>query len=98
MKSYIDAEQTTYDSVIAQPLRLLAGKPTWRMKEEFKNEAGRIAVKYTLSYAWSCGRGLLTLIIGAARLAADYPLLPAYVQQVQPATVPAGLPARPTPI
>ena len=97
MKSYIDAEQTTYDSVISQPLRLLAGKPTWRMKEELKNEAGRIAVKYKVSYDWSGGRGLLALVIGAARLHADYPLLPAYVQPVQPATIPAGLPARPTP-
>ena len=97
MKSCIDVKQTTYDSVKAEPLIRLSGKPTWRMKEELKNEADRIAVKYKVSYAWSGGRGLIALIIGAARLAADYPLLPAYVQPLQPATVPAGLPARPTP-
>ena len=93
MKSYIDAEQTTYNSVIAQPLRPLSGKPTWRMKEKLKNEAGHIVIKYKVSYNWSGGRGLLALVIGAARLAADYPHLPAYVQSVQPATIPAGLPA-----
>ena len=96
MKSYIDGKQTTYDSIKAQPLRVLSGKPIWRMKEELKNEAGRIAVKYKVSYNWSGGRGLLVLVIGAARLAADYPNLLAYVQLVQPATIPGGLPARPT--
>ena len=67
------------------------------MKEEPKNEAGRITIKYKVSYAWLGGRGLLNLIFGAARLAADYPLLPAYVQPVQPVTIWAGLPARPPP-
>ena len=67
------------------------------MKEELKSEATRIAGKYKVSYGWSGGKELLALVIGASRLLADYPLLPAYVQPVQPATTPTGLPAQPTP-
>ena len=31
MKSYIDVEHTTYNSVKTEPLQQLSGKPTWRM-------------------------------------------------------------------
>ena len=50
-----------------------------------------------MSYEWSGGKGLLSLIIGAARLAADYPTLEAYVQPYQPDNDPnAGLGPRPS--
>ena len=49
-----------------------------------------------MSYEWSGGKGLLALIIGAARLAADYPALEAYAQPDLPDNDPnEGLGARP---
>lgn len=66
------------------------------MKEKLKNKAACIAVQYKISYRWSGGKVLLAIIIGVKRLAADYPHLPAYIQPVQPATAPTGLPARPS--
>ena len=80
MKSYHDAEQTAYDSVCAKPLNRIHGKPSWRAKEEMKNLAARQAIRFKVSYEWSKGKVLLALIIGAARLASDYPALEAYVQ------------------
>ena len=97
MKSYHDAEQTAYDSVRAEPLNRIHGKPSWRAKEELKNLAARQAIRFKVSYKWSGGKGLLALIIGAARLALDYPALDAYVQPDQPDNDPnTGLGARPS--
>ena len=55
-------------------------EPSWRAKEELKNLAARQAIRFKVSYEWSGGKVLLVLIIGAARLASDYPALEAYVQ------------------
>ena len=71
MKSYHDAEKTAYDSVRAEPLNRIRGKPSWRAKEELKNLAARQAIRFKVSYEWSGGKGILALIIGAACLAAD---------------------------
>ena len=61
-----------------------------------KNLAARQAIIFKVSYEWSGGKGLLALIIGAARLASEYPALDAYVQPDQPDNDPnAGLGARP---
>ena len=97
MKSYHDAEQTAYDSVRAKPLNRIYGKPSWRAKEKLKNLAARQAIRFKVSYEWSVGKGPLALIIGAARLAADYPALGSYVQPDQPDNDPnAGLSALPS--
>ena len=84
MKSYHDAEQTAYESVRAEPLNRIHGKPLWRAKEELKNLAARQAIRFKVSYKWSGGKGLLALIIGAARFAEYYTALEAYVQPDQP--------------
>ena len=96
MKSYHDAKQTAYESVRAEPLNRIHGKPSWRAKEELKNLAARQDIRFKVSYEWSGGKGLLALIIGAARFAADYPALEAYVQPDHLDIDPnAGLGARP---
>ena len=62
-----------------------------------KNLAARQAIRFKVSYEWSGRKGLLALIIGAARLASDYPDLDAYAQTYQPGNDPnAGLGARPS--
>ena len=43
------------------------------------DECKEIALNYDVSYDWSGGYGILMEIIGAARYAADKPLLPAYI-------------------
>ena len=84
MKSYHDAEQTAYDSVRAKPLNIIHGKPSRRAKEDLKNLAARQDIRIKVSYEWSERKGILALIIGAARLALDCPSLEAYVQPDQP--------------
>ena len=88
MVSFHDAEESAYNSVRAEPLPKIHGKPTWRAKENLKNHAARQAVAFKVNYDWSGGKGLLALVIGANRLAADYPALPAYVQPTAPSLNP----------
>ena len=94
MKSYHDAEQTAYDSVRAKPLNIIHVKPSWRAKEELKNLAARQSIRFKVSYEWSGGKGLVALIIDAARLAADYPDLEAYAQPDQPDNDPSRISIR----
>ena len=96
MTSYHDLEEQTYQSVIAKPLTRIHGKPGWRSKERMKAEAAKIAIAPKVSYDWSQGKGLLAMIIGGVRLAADYPPFPAYVEPTQPNNTPAYPQANPT--
>ena len=88
MTSYHDLEDQTYRSVIAENITRIYGKPTWQSKERLKTELTKVAIKHKVSYAWSGGKGLLPMIIGATRFAADYPALPAYAEPAQPANSP----------
>ena len=96
MTSYHDLEDQTYRSVIAEKITRIYGPPTWRVKEIFKAELTKIAMKHKVSYGWSGGKGLIALIIGATRLAADYPALDPFFEPTIPPNSPT-LPARPTP-
>ena len=88
MTSYHDLEEQTFQTVKASPLTRIHRKPSWRAKETLKNEAKNIDIALKVSYNWSQGKGLLTLIIGLARLAADYPNFPAFVEPTQPPNTP----------
>ena len=96
MASYHDLEEQTYQTVKASPLTRIHGKPSWRAKETLKNDAKKIAIALKVSYDWSQGKGLLALIIGSARLAADYPNFPAFVEPTQPPNTPNYPQANPT--
>ena len=62
-----------------------------------ENLAARQAIRFKVIYEYSGGKGLLALIIGAARLASDYPSLEAYAQPDHPDNDPnAGLGTRPS--
>ena len=88
MTSYHDLEQNTYNVVRANPFTQIHGKPTWRTKEVLKDEAAQLATRFKVSYNWSGNYGLLGLIVGATRLAADYPTLAPFVQPTQPPQLP----------
>ena len=88
MTSYHDLEEQTYRSVVAEDVTRIYGKPTWQAKERLKMQLGKIAIKHKVSYDWSGGKGLIPLIIGATRWAADYPALAAFVQPTQPPNAP----------
>ena len=93
MTSYQDLEDATYRSVLAEQVTRIHGLPTWRAKQNLVSELTKIAKKHKVSYDWSGGKGLIALIIGAARLAADYPALPAFTFPDRPdmaPTIPNG--------
>ena len=71
MASYHDLEKATYDAVVAETITRIHGQPDWSSKERMKRELAQVAAKHKVSYAWSQGRGLILLIIGAARYALD---------------------------
>ena len=96
MTSYHDLEEQTYRSVAAERVTRIHGEPKWRTKERLKSELTKVAIKHKVSYNWSAGKGLIPLIIGAARYAADYPNVPAFVDPVSPPNTPAGLGNNPT--
>ena len=95
MTSYHNLQDQTYKAVIAEKISRIHGKPTWRLKERMKTELGRVAVEHKVSYDWSGGYGLLDLIIGPVRHAADFPHLPAFVFPNQPPAHPV-LPGAPS--
>ena len=74
--------------VIADGVTRIHGLPTWRAKQLLVTELTKIAKKRKVSYDWSGGKGLIALVIGAARLAADYPELPAFNFPDQPDMTP----------
>ena len=76
MTSYHDLEDQTYRSVVAEDVTRIYGKPAWQAKERLKTQLGKIAIKHKVSYEWSGGKGLVPLIVGSARWAADYPTFP----------------------
>ena len=96
MTSYHDLEDQTYRSVVAERVTRIHGRPVWKTKEKLKTELTKIATKHKVSYDWSGGKGLTALIIGAARLATDYPHLAPFVEPVIPHNTPQGLGANPT--
>ena len=95
MTSYHDLEKQVYEDIRAEPYTRIPGRPSWRAKEGLAKEARNHALRHRVSYDWAGQYGLLAEIIGAARYAADNPLLPAYVAPVQPANSPV-MPAAPT--
>ena len=93
MTSYHDLEEATYRTVLADQVTRVHGLPTWRAKQNLVTELTKIAKKHKVSYDWSGGKGLIALIIGAARLAADFPALPPFIFPDRPdmaPTIPNG--------
>ena len=86
-KSFHDLQQATHDDVVKHRLTRVHGVPVWSDMIKISKEVSKIACKYKVSHDWSGNYGLLALVIGAAKYAARYPNLPAYVQPTQP---PAG--------
>lgn len=96
MTSYRDLEEQTYKSITAKRVTRTHGKPKWRTKEWLKSDLTKIAIKHKVSYDWSGGKGLIPLIIGGARFAADYPHLPQFAEPTVPTNSPEGLGVNPT--
>ena len=88
MTSYHDLETQVYEEIRAGPLTRIPGRPSWRSKEKLVKECRAHAIKQRVSYTWAGAYGLLAEIIGAARFAADNPLLPPYVAPIQPINSP----------
>lgn len=88
MTSYHDLEDSTYRAVVGEVVTRIHGTPSWRAKERLKDELTKIAMKHKVSYGWSGGKGLIALIIGATRLAADHPTLPAFTFPPRPDMAP----------
>ena len=94
MASYHDLKKQTYEEIHARPFTRIHGRPTWRLKEKLVDKCKEVALNYyAVGYDWSGGYGLLAEIIGAARYAADNPLLPAYIP---PSLPPTQTPTPPT--
>ena len=88
LASYHDLEEQTYRTVRANPFTRIHGKPPWKQKENLKAKVAKLGVQFKVSYDWLVGKGCLTLIIGAARLAADYSHAATFVEPVQPPNAP----------
>ena len=86
LASYRDLKKQTYDEIRTRPFTRIHGRPTWRLKGKLVEECKEIALNYDVGYDWSGGYGLLPEIVGAARFAADIPLLPAYIPPNAPST------------
>ena len=95
MASFHDLKKQVYDEIRATPFTRIHGLPSWRDKEALVKLCRNVVLKYDVSYNWSGGFGLLPFIIGAARFTADNPLLPPFLQPVQPPNSPV-MPANPT--
>ena len=54
----------THDSVVGRPFTRIPGQPTWEQKEKFLEEAGELAMEFTVSYDWAGDYGLLAEIRG----------------------------------
>ena len=88
MSSFHEVQAATYAAARAERLTRIHGKPTWMTKERMKKELAIIAMKHGVSYVWAGENGLIALIIGAARNAADYPTLDPFTEPTQPPNQP----------
>ena len=94
-KSYHDLQKTTEEDVLTYQLTRIFGRPYWMQMMTMIRELCKIACKFKVSYNWSGNYGLMAMILGAAKYAARYPALPAYVQPTLPgqANIPPGNPS-----
>ena len=92
MTSYHDLEESTYRAVLAENVTRIHGLPTWRDKQCMVAELTKIAMRHKVSYGWSGGYGLIALIIGAVRMAADHPAVDPFVHPAQPDMAPTIAP------
>ena len=92
MTSYHDLEESTYKSVLAENITRVHGVPTWGHKQRMVSELTKIAMRYKVSYGWSGGYGLIALIIGAVRLAADHPGVDPFLHPDRPDMAPTIAP------
>ena len=88
MKSYHELQEQTYKSVREKPFRRMVGKKSWRRWCALRDEAVKLAVPHKVDFDWSQKRGLMALIYGADRMAAEFPDYPAYAQPEAPPNVP----------
>ena len=88
MTSHHDLKEQLYTQVHAKPFTRIYGVPDWQQKELLKEQAHDTAMEEHVGYNWSGGMGLLMLVIGATRYAAENPTLSAFVEPMQP---PSGM-------
>ena len=88
MKSYHELQEQTYKSVREKPFRRMVGKKSWRKWCALRDEAVKMAVSHKVNYDWSQNRGLMALIYGTERMAAEFPDYPPYEDPEPPPNVP----------
>ena len=68
---YESVREQTRDAVQARPFTRVTGKPTFKQKKKFLEEAEELAMNFDVTYPWSGAHGLLAEVMGAHRYLAE---------------------------